>query len=120
MRKTKKQRDAEFLNGPDISTCQRCGEYSRIWHIFGKGDRRDEVTGMVCTRCFWTCGDANIITAISCFIMDIHIKARNKKAKKYLAKQKIYKDFYHLRFDAGRFYGSYIRKGRDGRWLKRR
>lgn len=98
MSKTKKQRDAEFLNGPDISTCQRCGEYARIWHIFGKGDRRDEVTGMVCTRCFWTCGDANIITLVSCLFMDFRLAMRNRIVKKKLAKMKKIQRFLYFTF----------------------
>lgn len=74
MRKSKKERDAEYLNGPDISTCQRCGDYVHIWHVWGKGDKRDEIVGMICTRCFWTCGEANIFTALSCKFYDMKIR----------------------------------------------
>lgn len=76
---TKKERDAAFLNGPDISVCQHCGECQHIWHIFGRGDNHDHVTGMICTRCFWTCGDATIIDAVSCWIEEIKLIAARRR-----------------------------------------
>lgn len=79
MSRKKKERDAEFLYGPDISTCPRCGKFQHIWHIWGKGDDRDHVTGMVCTRCLWTCGDATIITAISCLLAERAIRADKRR-----------------------------------------
>ncbi len=71
-------KDAAFLNGPDISTCQRCGDTDHVWHVWGGGDRRDVVVGMVCTRCLWSCGKATIITAISCKIYEF-LHRRGKK-----------------------------------------
>lgn len=62
----RKGRDNDYLNGLDISTCQRCGSFEHIWHIWGRGDHMDEIVGVVCTRCLWSCGKANIITALSC------------------------------------------------------
>lgn len=68
---------------PDISVCGRCGSYEHIWHVWGKGDRRDEIVGSVCTRCMWTCGEASIITAISCKITEFRINiARELERRK--------------------------------------
>lgn len=61
---TKKKRDAAYLMGTDISTCPRCGDSMRIVHIRKVG--ASEVDGIVCTRCLWTCGQANLFTALSC------------------------------------------------------
>ncbi len=83
----KKERDAAFLNGSDISTCQRCGDY-RVWHIYGKGEDEYRVTGIVCTRCFWTCGDANILTAISCLFMEWRIKLRDRRFQRAIRKSR--------------------------------
>lgn len=68
---------------PDISVCGRCGSYEHIWHVWGKGDRRDEIVGSACTRCLWTCGEASIITAISCKITEFRINiAREREQRK--------------------------------------
>lgn len=82
-RKSKKQRDAEFLNSDDISFCQRCGDSTHIWHCFGTGEMHDEVVGMCCTRCFWTCGTDNIFTALMCKWFEIKIFFEKLKRRNY-------------------------------------
>jgi len=64
--KMKKKQDAEYLNGPDISICQQCGDHEHIWHIWGKGDEQGKIVGVLCTRCLWTCGKTGLISAIVC------------------------------------------------------
>lgn len=63
------------LTEADISICERCGSIEHIWHIWGKGDRRDEIVGSVCTRCLRTRGKANLITAVSCKIEELRLSA---------------------------------------------
>lgn len=60
-REEKERRDREYLRGDDISICQRCGDYTHIWHIW---DKEGEVIGSYCTRCFWTCGEATILDVL--------------------------------------------------------
>ena len=57
----KKKRDNEYLNGDDISTCKKCGDFSHIWHIWNADG---DVVGCYCTNCFWTCGEATISDVI--------------------------------------------------------
>lgn len=79
MRNKRKEKQQEFLRNGDISACPRCGETQRIWHTFGKGKDLGYVTGMACTRCFWTCGDFSILAVINCKATEIVERWRCKK-----------------------------------------
>lgn len=76
IRKYKKNPEL-FFNG-DISICPNCGEYERIVHIIDRSlsDAWDNypIIGFVCCKCLWSCGDANILTAIKCKIETIFMK----------------------------------------------
>ena len=60
-REEKEKRDREYLNGDDISVCQRCGDYTHIWHMW---DKEGNVIGTYCTTCLWSCGKATIWDAL--------------------------------------------------------
>lgn len=83
MGKSRKEKDAEYLSGPDIATCPRCGNHEHIWHKW-EGDR---VTASLCTKCLWHCGRTNIFQAIACKTVATSQRLRGALARREREKQ---------------------------------